>query len=296
MVRLLAEDTGGGGEGRAVAQCCSAPRPTGLVLVIVVGDQVHAGRLARHRSRSPLLVLMFLGIHRHYRRTARRLPRGAAADHRFGAPRSVTSSPSMRSTPPQRAQSGTRERSAGPTSVPCMSPGVGPEHAIHPRWLHSIGARPRLEVLSPGAGRVGPLLEYVWTIPPVEAASSMSSFPSTSRGRRCSRCCDEPPPFLLELRLLKEPGVVVTDVPVVGEQRVACERLVGRVLVFGVHGASLGPVSSYARTLPLDDIRAVFFAFDAEEAAAMRSGLAGVRGSTSSSRSSRRRAATSASR
>ena len=33
----------------------------------------------------PVLVLMFLGIHRHYRRTSRRLRAGAAADHRLGA-------------------------------------------------------------------------------------------------------------------------------------------------------------------------------------------------------------------
>ena len=46
-------------------------------------------------------------------------------------------------------------------------------------------------------------------------------------------------------------------------------RALGRVLVSGVHGASLRAVA-YAQTLELDDVRAVFFAFDGEEARAIR--------------------------
>ena len=42
-----------------------------------------------------------------------------------------------------------------------------------------------------------------------------------------------------------------------------------RILVSGVHGASLRAIN-YARTLQLDDVRAVFFAFDATEARRMR--------------------------
>jgi hypothetical protein len=47
------------------------------------------------------------------------------------------------------------------------------------------------------------------------------------------------------------------------------ERAVCRVLVSGVHAASLRAVR-YAEALDLDDVGAVFFAFDAEEAARMR--------------------------
>jgi hypothetical protein len=74
--------------------------------------------------------------------------------------------------------------------------------------------------------------------------------------------------FSLKLRLLTEPGVVVTDVPVLGRttrdwrppQRAAC-----RILVSGAHAASMR-AANYANTLGFPDTRALSFAFDAEEA------------------------------
>ena len=77
--------------------------------------------------------------------------------------------------------------------------------------------------------------------------------------------------FSLKLRLLREPGVVITNVPVVAEEASlpAPERIACRILVSGGHAASLRAVR-YAETLGLDDTRAVFFAFDADEAERMR--------------------------
>ena len=74
-----------------------------------------------------------------------------------------------------------------------------------------------------------------------------------------------------KLRLLTEPGVVISDVPVLAPstqlrtpQRAAC-----RILVSGVHAASMRAVN-YAGTLGFADTSAVFFAFDAEEAERLR--------------------------
>src|SRR5262249_38204077 len=75
--------------------------------------------------------------------------------------------------------------------------------------------------------------------------------------------------FSIKLRLLREPGVVITDVPVVADETPAADRLVTRILVSGVHGASLRAIN-YARSLHVDDARAVFFAFDSAEAKRMR--------------------------
>jgi len=77
--------------------------------------------------------------------------------------------------------------------------------------------------------------------------------------------------FSLKLRLLREPGVVITNVPVVAQTEAhrPPRRLACRVLVSGGHAASLRAVR-YAETLGIDDTRAVFFGFDAEEAARMR--------------------------
>jgi hypothetical protein len=75
----------------------------------------------------------------------------------------------------------------------------------------------------------------------------------------------------LKLRLLREPGVVVTDVPVLARdgdlpvpKQAAC-----RLLVSGAHAASLRAVN-YASTLGFADTKALFFAFDGEEADRMR--------------------------
>jgi hypothetical protein len=76
--------------------------------------------------------------------------------------------------------------------------------------------------------------------------------------------------FSLKLRLLSEPGVVISDVPVLaGTPYRAPERAVCRILVSGAHAASMRAVN-YAQTLGFSDTRAVFFAFDAAEADALR--------------------------
>ena len=76
--------------------------------------------------------------------------------------------------------------------------------------------------------------------------------------------------FFLKLRLLAEPGVVIADVPLIADSnQPQPERAVARVLVSGVQAASLRAVN-YARSLGLPDTKAVFFAFDAEEARGVR--------------------------
>ena len=79
--------------------------------------------------------------------------------------------------------------------------------------------------------------------------------------------------FRLKLRLLSEPGVVVTDVPAVTEARGpegrTPERLVVRVLAANVHAGTLRAVN-YARSLGVEDTRVVSFAFDGQEAAKFR--------------------------
>jgi hypothetical protein len=75
--------------------------------------------------------------------------------------------------------------------------------------------------------------------------------------------------FSLKVRLLSQPGVVVTDVPVVldsdGSRSALPTRMVARVLVSGVQAASLRAIN-YTRALGLEDAKAVFFAFDPDEA------------------------------
>src|SRR5206468_6597927 len=76
--------------------------------------------------------------------------------------------------------------------------------------------------------------------------------------------------FRLKLRLLTEPGVVITDVPVLAGRNEGHvpKRASVRILVSGAHAASMRAVN-YASTLGFPDTRAVYFAFDAEEAEQM---------------------------
>jgi len=125
---------------------------------------------------------------------------------------------------------------------------------------------------------VQPLLEEVWNLPRGESdfvtvvvpeqfkrASLLSAAGATS--------------FRLKVKLLSEPGVVVTDVPAVtdrhGPEGRTPSHLAVRVLVANVHAASLRALS-YAQSLGVEDTRAVSFAFDGEEAAKVRAGWTGA--------------------
>jgi hypothetical protein len=70
--------------------------------------------------------------------------------------------------------------------------------------------------------------------------------------------------FSLKLRLLSEPGIVITNVPVVAGQDGTPRRVAARVLVSGVQAASLRALN-YARSLGLADSKAVFVAFDDDD-------------------------------
>ena len=243
---------------------------TGLVLVVVVATKFTQGAWLVTVA-IPLLVLMFLGIHRHYRRTARRLRASAAAITASKTPQSVTvlavdaiDAAAERAVWYARAVGGDGFR-------PVHVPGRGTDTAIHPRWLRWIGrSGPRLEILSAATGASTPCSSTSGRSRGRRPTSSTSSCQSTSRGASLLQAASTPAPFLLKLRLLKEPGIVITDVPVVGDEQPIGKRLVGRVLVSGVHGASLRALA-YAAHAPARRHPAVFFAFDGEEAAEMRS-------------------------
>jgi hypothetical protein len=94
--------------------------------------------------------------------------------------------------------------------------------------------------------------------------------PELFRARSLLEQLRHPRELALKLRLLAEPGVVVADVPVLaGDVRATPKRIVARVLVAGVSAVSMRAVN-YASTLDLDDVRAVHFAFSADDARAIR--------------------------
>ena len=239
---------------------------TGVVGVIVVLTKFTQGAWLVIVA-IPLMVGLFLGINRHYRKTARRLRAAAAA---------VASAPPARTTTVVnvRAIDAATERAVWYARSTC-----GPFHAVHvplraddgvnARWHRANGNERVLERLPAHEGSVDALLEYVWGFPRGESDFVNVVVPELFRRPSLFEALRHRTAFALKLRLLQEPGVVVTDVPLVEGEPATASRVIGVILVSGVHGASLRAVN-YARSIRLHETRAVFFAFDAEEARRMR--------------------------
>jgi amino acid transporter len=244
---------------------------TGLVTVIVIWTKFAAGAWLVIVA-IPALVLAFLGIHRHYRRFERRLAAGVSA---VRAARKPTNEVLLAVESIDVATEGAlwyARRIAGDASirallVPCKKTDPG----IRPRWWNFAQEEPRLEVLTASEGRTHALLEEVWRLPRGE--SDFVTVVVPEQFRRASLVSAARGSFRLKLRLLSEPGVVVTDVPAVTRSRRpeghTPHRLVVRVLLANIHAGALRAVS-YAESLGADDVRIVSFAFDDEEAARFR--------------------------
>jgi len=218
----------------------------------------------------PVLVLVFLGIRRHYRAVARRLRAGSAAVLSCGEPRNeVVLYVERLDAATEEAAWYAREISGGDfhaVHVPTNRSDPG----LRPRFLTRFDGPPHLEILTGEDSPLNALREYVWRFPRGEGSFVTVVIPELFRKASIASAIRRQT-FPLKLRLVDEPGVVVTDVPRFEDslEPITPTRSVGLVPVSGVHAASLRAIR-YAETLPLDELRAVFFAFSAEEAERFR--------------------------
>jgi hypothetical protein len=142
---------------------------------------------------------------------------------------------------------------------------------IRPRFFSRFEGLPKLEVIRGDDGPVEAVREYVWQFPRGEGAFVTVVIPELFRKPSLASALRRRT-FPLKLKLVDEPGVVVTDVTRFEADSAASitpKRSVGLVPVSGVHAASLRAIR-YAETLPLDELRAIFFAFSSEEAERFR--------------------------
>jgi amino acid transporter len=240
---------------------------TAVVMVIVVWTKFAQGAWLVTVA-IPVLVATFLGIHRHYRKTARRL-KAAGAAIAAAAPARTTTVLTVDAIDAATERAVWFARQIGLSFHPVHAPGRHTDPGINARWLKWIGGEPRLERLLPEEGRVGAVLEYVWRLPRGDSEFVNVVVPEQFRRRSLVEALRRTSSLSIKLRLLREPGVVITDVPLVARETPTASRLATRILVSGVHGASLRAIN-YARSLELGDVRAVHFAFDAAEARRMR--------------------------
>jgi amino acid transporter len=217
----------------------------------------------------PVLVLTFYGIRRHYRKTARRLAAGASAVAAAKRPTNTVVLFADGLDPATDEAVWYSRLIAGDGFHPIHVRGPDTDPGIRPRWFDRVGGRPWLEVLEPEETRVDTALEYVWTLPRGEADFVTFVVPEYFRRESLLEQVHRRTTLLLKLRLLYEPGVVIADVPAVAGDEQRPERAVARVLVSGVHAASLRALN-YAGTLGIEDTRAVSFAFDHDEAHRIR--------------------------
>jgi amino acid transporter len=255
---------------RAAALNATGAVATGLVALLVIQAKFTAGAWAVIVA-IPLMILGFYGVNRHYRKVERRLRAGVAA---------VAAAP-----PPtnevvlyvESADAALQEalwyarRIAGDNFRAIHPTGTRSDPGIRARFRSLTDIRPDLEVLDSDLGRPEAVIDYLWSLPRGESNFVTVVIPELFHHRSLLAAAERRTELSLKLRLLREPGVVITDVPVLarnGDQPLP-ERAACRLLVSGAHAASLRAVN-YASTLGFDDTKALFFAFDNEDSERMR--------------------------
>jgi amino acid transporter len=266
MVRYWQRTQTPGWRGRALINGVGAGA-TGLVTVIVIWTKFAEGAWLVTVA-IPALVLVMLGVRRHYRRVGRRLAAGAAA---------VAAAPGARNRTllvvedldPATERALAFARTISPDGLRAIHvPRHGSDPGIGPRWFHLADGTPRLETLDPQGGSVDAVLEQVWRLPRGESDFVTVVVPEQFRRRSLAEEARHPFEFSLKLRLLTEPGVVVADVPTVDEEP-GGRPLAVRIFVSGANAASMRALN-WAESVGLPDTRAVNFAFDENEGAEIR--------------------------
>jgi amino acid transporter len=240
---------------------------TGIVALVVVYTKFAEGAWLVTVA-IPVVVLGMLGVRRHYARLARRLRAGAEAV--VAAPPAHNTTLLMVEQIDEATEQALRvARAISTGGVRAVHvPARGTDPGIRARWFKLAGEP--LEALDPSLGVTEAILEQVWRLPRSESDFVTVVVPELFGSRSLLEQARRPRELALKLRLLSEPGVVVADVPVVkGADEAEPSHLVARVLVSGVNAVSMRAVN-YAQTLDVPDVRAVHFAYSADDAREMR--------------------------
>jgi amino acid transporter len=269
MVRYWARTRDRGWQHRAVINGIGAAA-TGLVTLLVIEAKFMAGAWMVVIA-IPVLIGLFFVVNRHYRVAARRLRAGITAVKGSPEPTNRVVLYVDRLDPATKLASWYAEQIADHDYHPVWVADGSRRPDPRGRWWNFAGGGTRIELLEHVDQRADAVLDYVWSLPRGESNFLTVIVPEQfERPSLVSAVVRRKTTFSLKLRLLSEPGIVVTNVPLVSTETEAPQpgRAVARVLVSEVHASSLRAVN-YARTLRLPDTRAVFFAFDSEEAKAV---------------------------
>jgi amino acid transporter len=245
---------------------------TAVVAILVIQAKFLAGAWMVTIA-IPVLIGFFLLVNRHYARVARRLRAGTAAVAAASRPTNrVVLFVESADVALREALWYAREI-AGDDFRAIHVPGPESDPGILPRFRQLTEMRTDLEIVAPAGSRADTVTDYLWALPRGEANFVTLILPEHFQGPwLASAAVRKRVEFTLKLRLLKVPGVVIADVPVLRGRTKGWQpprEAVCRVLVSGAHAASLRAVR-YAETLDIPDTKAVFFAFDEEQSEQMR--------------------------
>ena len=244
---------------------------TGVVAVIVIWTKFTAGAWMVMIA-IPVMIVAFYSVHRHYETVGRRLTAKA---------RAVLARPEPRNTVVlyvERLDAATREalwyaREISNGSLRAIHvPFPGSDPGIRPRFSHWSNGEPHLEILDEEDEPLDAVLDYIWRFPVGEGDFVTVVIPELFRSPSFISAVLRRSTFSLKLGLLREPGVVVTDVPKLASaggnwtepRRAACV-----VPVSTMNAASLRALL-YARSLGFADTTAVYFSFEEDDASSMR--------------------------
>jgi hypothetical protein len=137
------------------------------------------------------------------------------------------------------------------------------------RWKQFSRTDVELEVLPSHRRPTDAVIDYVRSIPRRPGDFVTVVIPELLPKRSLFSAVRGGMPFLLKLRLLGQPQVVITDVPVLAmaegpppyPRPLIPERLEVMVFVSAVHNATIRAID-YARSLRVGTVRAVYFALD----------------------------------
>jgi amino acid transporter len=243
---------------------------TGVVAMLVIQAKFTSGAWAVIVA-IPVMIFGFYAVNRHYRKVGRRVRAGVAAVAAAPPPTNKVVLYVESEDAALREALWYARQIAGDDFRAIHARGVRTDPGIRARFRSLTDIRPDLEVLNPEDGRVEAVIEYLWALPRGESNFVTVIVPELFKRPSILAALARRTEFSLKLRLLTEPGVVITDVPVLAQNGDLPEprRAVCRILVSGAQAASMRAVN-YAKTLGFADTRAVYFAFDHEAAQQLR--------------------------
>ena len=238
---------------------------TGVVTLLVIQAKFLSGAWMVVIA-VPTLIAFFLVVSRHYRIVNRRLRSGTTAVK--AAPQATNAVVLYVDGLDEATRLGAwyAQEIAGSDYHPVWVQDGQSREDPRGRWWELSGGGTRIEPLESFGKPAEAVLDYVWSLPRGESNFLTVVLPELfDHPSLLSAIARKRTTFSLKLRLLSEPGIVVANVPLATASCELPKRAVARVLVSEVHASSVRAVN-YARTLGLRDAKAVFFAFDADEA------------------------------